>query len=121
MGLGRVYVDSQIPNIGSSTIAPTTAGTSSLIASVGTNSIYITDLVISNGAAGGSVYFGTGVAGTAPTGSAILLQSIYVGANTTLPIINLGTPIKVNTGNNFVVTAVSATTLSITAIYYLAP
>jgi hypothetical protein len=121
MGLCRAYTDSQIPNIANVTIAVTTAGTSILIASIGTNSIYITDLIISNGAAGGSMLFGIGTGSTAPTGSAIDIQSIYIGANTSIQFNNFGAPIKINTSNNFLVTAVSCTTLSVTACYYVAP
>ena len=118
MGLQRVYQDSQIPNQSSSTVTATTAGTQTLIASVGTNSIYITDLIISNGAVQGSVQFGTGVATTLST---TLIPSTFIALNTTLPLVNLGTPIKINTNLNFNVTAVSCTTLSITALYYIAP
>lgn len=118
MGLQRVYQDSQIPNVSSSTISATTAGTQTLIPSVGTNSIYITDIIIGNGAAQGSVQFGTGVATTLST---TLIGSVYIAANTPGLLHNLGTPIKVSTNLNFNVTAVSCTTLSITALYYIAP
>ena len=118
MGLQRVYQDSQIPNISSSTITATTAGTQTLIPSVGTNSIYITDLIIGNGAVQGSVQFGTGVATTLST---VVMNSIFVPLNTLTSLLNLGTPIKVGTNLNFNVTAVSCTTLSITALYYIAP
>jgi len=121
MGLHYGIQTSQFPNISSNTISATTAGTSILIPSVAAGTlgtIYITDIFVGNGAAQGSVYFGTGTGAVAPTTSAILIQSLYIAANTTLPMQSLSTPIKVPSGSNFLVTTVSCTTIGITALYY---
>jgi len=119
MGINRVIVDSQSPNIYSANIAVTTAGTTVLIPSIGTNSIYITDIIVSNGVTAGSFILGSGTGAVAPTTTAISIQSVYIGATTTTSFLNLGTPIKINTNNNFLATALSCTTLSITALYYV--
>lgn len=121
MGLMRAYQVSQMDTMSSSTISVTTAGTSALVASMTSGTMYITDLIIANGAASGSVYFGVGTSAVAPTTSAILIQSVYLGVNTPFGFPGMGTPIKVTSGNNFLVTAVSCTTLSITALYYITP
>lgn len=123
MGFHRVIQDTQTPILSISTIAITTAGTSVLIPSVSTtasfSTAYITDILVGNGATQGSVYFGIGTGVVAPTTSAILAQSIYIALNTPF-LMALETPIPVNlNANNFLVTAVSCTTLSITALYYL--
>ena len=121
MALNIEKVVSDFPAMSSSAISATTAGTSILIPSVAAGTlgtIYITDIFVGNGAAQGSVYFGTGTGAVAPTTSAILIQSLFVAANTTIPMQGISTPIKVSSGNNFLVTAVSCTTIGITALYY---
>ena len=118
MGLHYGVTVSQFPNMSSSSVAVTTAGTSVLIPSLASGTIYITDIFVGNGAAQGSVYFGVGTGAVAPTTSAILIQSLFIAANTTLPMQSLSTPVKVTSGNNFLVTAVSCTTAGISALYY---
>ena len=121
MGLNIDKTVSDFPALSSSAISATTAGTTILIPSVSAGTlgtIYITDIFIGNGAAQGSVLFGVGTGAVAPTTTAILIQSLYVGTNTPLLIPGLGTPIKVTSGNNFLVTATSCTTIGITALYY---
>lgn len=121
MGLHIGKNVSDFPMMSSSTISVTTAGTSALIASMTSGTMYITDLMVGNGASQGSVYFGIGTTAVAPTGSALLIQSLYVAANTTMPLQSISTPIRVPAGNNFLVTAVSSTTMGITALYYITP
>ena len=121
MGLCRSYVDSQVPNISNQSVALTTAGTAVLIPSVSTNSIYVTDIIMSNGVSQGTLSFGYGVGATAPTGAAINIQPLFIGATTTVGLNDFGTPIKINTNQNFLVTAVSTTTVSVTVCYYIAP
>jgi len=62
--------------------------------------------------------YSTGVA--APTGSAILIQPIYVGVTSTVPMTNFGTPIKIAVSNNLLVTAGTCSTLTITVLGYMA-
>ena len=118
MGLHIGKIVSDFPNMSISTISVTTAGTTALIPSIASGTIYITDIFVGNGAAQGSVYFGTGTGSVAPTTSAILVQNLYIAANTSLPMQSLSTPIKLTSGNNFLFTAVSCTTLTATALYY---
>jgi hypothetical protein len=98
----------------------TTAGTSIIIPSTATNSIYVTDLIVSNGAAQGWVYLGESQNLTAPTTTDIKIQSLYLAANggMAMPLRN---PIKLTASHNLTATAVSCTTLSIAATYYVAP
>ena len=119
MGLHYGVTVSQFPNMSSATIAITTAGTSILIPSMASGTVYITDLIVGNGASQGSISFGVGTGAVAPTGSAIILNPLYVAANTSLPLQSLSTPIKVTSSNNFLATAVSSTTMSINALYYV--
>lgn len=119
MGINRVFQVTQMDTMSSSTIALTTAGTAALIPSVTAGTIYITDIIVGNGATAGSFYFGVGSSIVAPTTSAILIQSIYLAANTAFPLPGLGTPIPITPNNNFLVTTVSCTTMGLTVIYYV--
>ena len=121
MGIHRSFQISQMDTMSSATISATTAGTSALIASMTSGTVYITDILIGNGASQGSVYFGLGTGAVAPTGASLLISNLYVAANTSIPLQGIGTPIRVTSGNNFLITAVSCTTLSVTALYYITP
>ncbi len=115
-----VPITTYLVSAGSVSINATTAGTTILIPSTGTNSIYLTGLLISNGLNAGSVYMGNGLGVAAPTTTAIIIQPLYLAANGNIPWGNFQ-PIKVPAGNNLLVTAVSCTTLSVVATYYVAP
>lgn len=108
----------QLTSSSSLTIFATTAGTTILIPSTATNSIYITDLIVSNGATGGWVYLGETLGTTAPTTTAIKIQNIYLsaGGGIAMPFSN---PIKLTASRNLTITAVTCTTLSATATYYV--
>jgi len=104
------------PNKASVVAEVTTAGTTTLIPSHATLCIYLTDLVVSNGAAAGSVKFGET---NTTTQSNVKIGSLYFAVNggCVFPIIN---PIKCSATTPLVMTAVSCTTLSATATYYYA-
>lgn len=93
-----------------------TAGTTTLVPSHATLSIYLTDLIISNGAAAGSIKFGET---NTTTASNVKIGSLYFAVNggCVWPLIN---PIKCSATTPLVMTAVSCTTLSATATYYYA-
>lgn len=113
-------VNIQFPSSSTASINVTTAGTSILIPSTSTNSIYVTDLVISNGATAGNVSAGMGTGVIAPTTTSIKIQPLYFAVNGGL-VWTIQNPIKLNASTNFLITAVSCTTLSITATYYVSP
>ena len=106
---------------GSATMVATTAGTTALIPSSSSGRIHVTSLVLNNGAtANGWMYFGYGVAATAPTTSAILMQDIIMPAATTT-VIPFSQPLVLPANTVFLVSAVTCTTISVTATYYIAP
>ena len=126
MGLHRIIDDNRMVLMSTSTLLATTAGTSILIPSLssavisaGSASIYITDLILSSGPSQSSLILGIGASATAPTTTAILIQSLFLPANQTVPLQSLSTPIKIAATTNVLVTSVSNTTLSVTALYYL--
>ena len=104
------------PNKASVYAEVTTAGTTTLVPSHATLSIYLTDLVVSNGAAAGSIKLGET---NTTTASNVKIGSLYFAVNggCVWPIIN---PIKCSATTPLVMTAVSCTTLSATATYYYA-
>lgn len=102
----------------------TTAGTTIVVASSSTSAIYVTGLIISNGATAGFAYFGYGADATAPTGTAIMLDKTYIPTMGTVNFIQcpIVTPVlfKVPAGKCLLMTALTCTTLTINAFYYLA-
>ena len=118
--MSTTIVGQTLPTQGSATISATTAGTTILVPSTAANSIYLTDLIVSNGATAGWVYLGNNPGATAPTTTAILIQNLYFAANGGISHPFRST-IKVPASNNLVLTAVSCTTISATATYYVAP
>jgi hypothetical protein len=107
---------------GSASVVHGTAGTTALIASFSTGRIYVTDIIVGNlTSAVGWTFFGYGPCPTAaPTGDAILINRIISTATSNYNIDFL-TPIIIPANNCFLVTTVSITTCSITAVYYVAP
>jgi len=111
-----------MPSYSSATINVGTAGTSIIVPSIATNAIYLTSILVSNGNTAGTIYFGYGTGATAPTTTAINIQTLYFAANggMTYPIPQQ-TPIKIPASNNFICTVNSAGSLSILVNYYVAP
>jgi hypothetical protein len=102
----------------------TTAGTTIIVASSATSAIYVTGLIVNNGAAAGLAYFGYGTSATAPTTSAILINTTYLAVNTAVNFsctdYNLPFVVKVPAGQNFLMTAATCSTLTLHCAYYLA-
>ena len=119
-GGNPVPITTYLTSSGSATITATTVGTSVVVPSTATGAIYLTGFLLSNGVTSGSFYMGYGVGVTAPTTSAIIIQNMYMGTNSTLPFCEIQ-PIRIPASNNLLITSVSATTMSITATYYIAP
>lgn len=88
-----------------------------LIPSSATNSIYLTDLILSNGGAAGNIMFAH--TNTATVGN-VFVYPLYLAANQ-LETISLVNPIKITAVKDFVTTCVSNTTLTILATYFIAP
>lgn len=110
-----------IINFNQSSLALTTAGSGTLIASAATGAIYITGLILSNGATAGTLSLGYSVTrDTAPTTSAIVIQPIYLDINETV-IFQAPQPIKIPASNNVLLTGAGGTTVSAFATYYVAP
>lgn len=98
----------------------TTAGTSIVIPSTASGALYLTGLFASSGSIG-TLAFGYGTGVVAPTGSALIIPALYVGANsTTNDLIGLQ-PVKIPSGNNFLVTITATSASSGYVGYYVAP
>lgn len=94
----------------------TAEGPTQLVAAPATGlSLYITDIIISNGAVAGNILFSedTGTANTT------VIEKLYFGINSGTSI-HLKTPIKITAEKNFGYTSVSMTTHSITVNGYTA-
>lgn len=120
MGICSVVLASQSPYIYSANISITTAGTGVIISSTTGGAMYITDIITSNGATAGNIGYGYGTGTATPTGAALLIQPIFLGASSNSHIINMGTPFKIPSGNNFLFVSVSSTTVNMTVSYYVA-
>jgi hypothetical protein len=106
-----------LPSAGSATVNVTGATTNVIIIpSTATNSIYITDIIISNGLTAGTVVLGQTNVSTAGN---IKIQTMYFAANGGC-VATLVNPIKLSATTNFVATVNSSGTMSITATYYVA-
>lgn len=105
---------------GSGTVTTTTAGTSILIPSVATGAIYVTSLLLSNGATASTIALGYGVGAVAPTTSAIMIQPVFLAINAPIGV-PLTQPIKIPALNNVLSTMVGGTTCTVFATYYIAP
>lgn len=102
---------------GSNTISATTAGTTILVPSSATGSIYITNIIANAGTASTiQIGYGTGV--VAPTTTAILIQPMYLGALGTISL-PLPQAIKVPASTNVLITFVGGSVASGVATYYV--
>lgn len=112
-------IPQDVIDMGSSTVAATTAGTSILIPSTATGAIYVTNFFANAGTAS-TVSLGHGVAAVAPTTTAIMLQPINLAL---LSSVNcpLPQPIKIPASKNVLVTFVGGSVASAAATYYVAP
>lgn len=104
---------------GSNAISATTAGTSILIPSTATGSIYLTNIIANAGTASTiQIGYGTGV--VAPTTTAIVIQPMYLSALGTISL-PLHQAIKIPSSNNLLITFVGGSVASGVATYYVAP
>jgi len=120
MGYPKNVLSEDVADGGSGTINATTAGTSILIPSTASGSIYITSLLLSNGATASTISIGYGSAAVAPTTTSILIQPIYLAINSNAPYYPKQ-PIQVPSSNNVLTTGVGGTTQSVVATFYVAP
>lgn len=112
---GDVATRESTTNIASATANYTSVQTNvALIAAAGAGvSIYITDLVVSNGATAGYVKFVEDTAGSAT----VLVERLNFAANGGA-VINFRTPLKGTANTNFGLTSVTADDFSVTVCYY---
>lgn len=120
MAYPKGFLPDDVIAVSSATISVTTAGTTVLIGSYSTGSIYVMGVNISNGVSAGSVYLGASIGAVAPTGSAILVNELFMGQNGVQQLYAIQ-PFKVPANRNLVITALSCTTLTAFAMYYIAP
>jgi len=113
---GRQLVDTSHPFAWSATDANAAAeGPTELKAAPGANlALYITDIIVSNGAVAGSIIFLHTTAG-----ATTIIQPLYFGINSGSHMA-LKTPIKLPTNVNFGYTSTTMTTHSITVLGYTA-
>lgn len=115
---GRQFVETTHPNLFSATDNQSSAQTNTqLKAAPGAGlSLYITDIVVSNGATAGNVKFVEDTAGT-PVDR---LEIMYFAANGGASL-SFKTPIKITADKNFGYTSATVTTHSITISGFIAP
>lgn len=115
MGVHRTIVDSQMVAISSSNLAVTTAGSTTIIPSVGTGSIYLTDFIFSNGATAGNFKLtlssGTGT---------IVVGPVYIAINNSV-FMSYETPLQIPSNTNVIFTTSTSTTASCNVSFYTAP
>lgn len=114
----RLLVNPYHPNLWSANEDHTTAQTNNeLKAAPGAGlSLYITDIVVSNGATAGSIEFFEDTAGTPAQKVGIIYMAVNGGA-----VMNFATPIRITPNKNFGFTSTSVTTHGITVNGYTAP
>ncbi len=114
----RLLVNDAHPNLWSVSENHTTAQTNNeLKAAPGANlSLYITDIIVSNGATAGNVKFVEDTGGT-PIDK---VEVTYLAINGGM-VVNFKTPIRITANKNFGFTSVTSTTHSITVNGYTAP
>jgi len=115
---GRQYVSQHHPNLWKATDNQSSAQTNTALkAAPGAGlSLYITDIIISNGATAGNVKLVEDTGGTPVD----ILEVMYFAANGGA-VINLQTPIKVTANKDVGYTSVTVTTHSVTLSGYIAP
>lgn len=114
----RVLVSDIHPRLGTVNHEETSAQTNhELIAAPGAGlSIYITDIVVSNGATAGTVKF---VESTASS-PVIKVPAMFLGINGGA-VMNFKTPIRITANTNFGLTSATVTTHSVLVNYFIAP
>lgn len=114
----RMLVNTYHPNLWSVNEDHTTAQTNNeLKAAPGANlSLYITDIVVSNGAVAGSIEFFEDTGGTPVQKVGIIYMAINGGA-----VMNFSTPIRITANKNFGFTSTTSTTHGITVNGFTAP
>ena len=115
---GRQFVETTHPNLWSAVDNQSTAQTNTALkAAPGVGlSLYITDVIVSNGATAGNIKFVEDTAGA----SADKIEIMYFAANGGA-VINFKTPIKITANKDFGYTSVAVTTHSITISGFIAP
>jgi len=119
MGYSPNLIPADATDVDVGSINATTAGTSILIPSTATGSIYVTGVIVNSGTAS-TILIGQGIAAVAPTTTDIRINRLFLGANDSKPI-PLGTPIQIPASRNVLVTAVGGSTHSAMATFYVAP
>ncbi len=114
----RLYVNTAHPNLWSVNEDHTTAQTNNELKTApgASLSLYITDIIVSNGATAGIVQFVEDTGGTPVAKTGKLYLAINGGA-----VMNLKTPIRVTANKNFGFTSTTVTTHTITVNGYIAP
>ncbi len=114
----RLLVNISHPNSWSLVDTETTAQTDKALKSApGANlSLYITDIIVSNGATAGTVLFEEDTGSAKTVKVATLYLSVYGGA-----VINFRTPIRITANKDFGFTSATVTTHTITVNGYTAP
>ena len=115
---GRQFVEISHPNLWKATDNQSTAQTNTqLKAAPGAGlSLYITDLIVSNGATAGNIKFVEDTAGTPVD----VIEVIYLAANGGF-VTNFKTPLKITANKDFGYTSATVTTHSVTVLGYIAP
>lgn len=115
---GRQFVSTHHPNLWDAADNQATAQTNKAIkAAPGAGlSLYITDVIVSNGATAGNIKFVEDTAGTPVD----LIEVMYLAANGGAPL-HFNTPIKVTANKDFGYTSTTVTTHSVTVCGYIAP
>lgn len=115
---GRTFVETAHPRYFSATENHATAQTNNeLVAAPGAGlSLYITDIIVSNGATAGTIKFVGDTGGTPVT----RIEVLYLAINGGAPI-QLKQPLKIATNTNFGFTSATVTTHTIFVSGYIAP
>lgn len=98
-----------VPDEWSVTYSTNIAQTNKIVVSTPTATValYITDIVIANGATAGNIKLLDGFTGT-------VIWNVYLAVNTTSPAIGLTTPIRLTVGKPVCMTSTTVTTHSVT-------
>lgn len=120
MSYPKDFFPEDLITAGSASLAITTAGTGVLIPSTASGAIYITGFFMSCGASASTLSIGYDVGVAAPTGTAVLIQPVYLGINASSGQ-SLFQPYKVPASRNVLVTQAGGTTATCDATYYVAP
>lgn len=114
----RLLVNTFHPNLWSATDNQSSAQTNKSLKTAPASglSLYITDIIVSNGATAGSLRFVSDTAGT----PVIQINELYLGVNTGV-CKNFATPIRIPTATNFGYTSTTVTTHTVFVSGFIAP